>query len=127
MRELLLEIAQAYHIEIEELEVSVDHVHIFCSFAPKFSITQVVTRFKSLSARAIFQEHPQIKRQRGVADFGKMATLPARWETKLRLKSSKDTFTTIAMIKPKTCNLNSLNPNTPILIMPRRLRSGSFT
>ena len=69
MRELLLEIAEAYHIEIEELEVSVDHVHIFCSFAPKFSITQVVTRLKSLSARAIFQEHPQIKRQLWGGEF----------------------------------------------------------
>jgi putative transposase len=69
MRELLLEIAEAYHIEMEELEVSVDHVHIFCSFAPKFSITQVVTRFKSLSARAIFREHPQIKRQLWGGEF----------------------------------------------------------
>ena len=63
MHALLLEIGLAYGIEIEELEVSEDHVHIFCSFPPKLSITQVVTRLKSLSARAIFQEHPQVKRQ----------------------------------------------------------------
>ena len=69
MRELLLEIAQSYEIEIEELEVSVDHVHIFCSFPPKLSITQVVTRLKSLSARAIFAEHPQVKRQLWGGEF----------------------------------------------------------
>ena len=69
MRELLFEIGEAYQIEIEELEVSVDHVHIFCSFAPKWSITQVVTRFKSLSARAIFREHPQVKRQLWGGEF----------------------------------------------------------
>lgn len=69
MRELLLEIAESYQIEIEELEVSVDHVHIFCSFPPKLSITQVVTRFKSLSARAIFREQPQIKRQLWGGEF----------------------------------------------------------
>ena len=63
MKELLEEIAQAYDITIEEMEVSQDHVHIFCSFPPRLSITQVVTRFKSLSARAIFQEHPQVKKQ----------------------------------------------------------------
>ena len=63
MKELLEEIAQAYDITIEEMEVSQDHVHIFCSFAPRLSITQVVTRFKSLSARAIFREHPQVKKQ----------------------------------------------------------------
>ncbi|PQV62408.1 putative transposase [Abditibacterium utsteinense] len=48
MRELLFEIGESYQIEIEELEVSIDHVHIFCSFPPKLSITQVVTRLKSL-------------------------------------------------------------------------------
>lgn len=69
MRELLLEIAESYGIEVEELEVSVDHVHIFCSFPPKFSITQVVTRFKSLSARAIFREQPQAKRQLWGGEF----------------------------------------------------------
>lgn len=69
VRELLLEIGQAYSIEIEELEVSVDHVHIFCSFPPKLSITQVVTRLKSLSARAIFAEHPQVKRQLWGGEF----------------------------------------------------------
>ena len=69
IRELLFEIGDAYQIEIEELEVSIDHVHIFCSFPPKLSITQVVTRFKSLSARAIFREQPQIKRQLWGGEF----------------------------------------------------------
>ena len=32
IRELLFEIGDAYQIEIEELEVSIDDVHIFCSF-----------------------------------------------------------------------------------------------
>ena len=63
LRELLLEIAQAYDISIEELEVSVDHVHVFCSFPPRYSISQVITRLKSLSARALFKEHPQLKKQ----------------------------------------------------------------
>ncbi len=63
MKEVLHEIAQAYDIAIEEMEVSPDHVHRFCSFPPRLSIAQVVTRLKSLSARAIFREHPQVKRQ----------------------------------------------------------------
>ena len=66
---LLFEIGDAYQIEIEELEVSIDHVHIFCSFPPKLSITQEVTRFKSLSARAIFREQPQIRRQLWGGEF----------------------------------------------------------
>jgi putative transposase len=50
-------------ITIEAMEVSPDHVHIFCSFPPRYSIAQVVTRFKSLSARAIFREFPRVKRR----------------------------------------------------------------
>jgi len=72
MRELLLEIAQSYRIEVEELEVSVDHVHVFCSFPPKLSITQVVTclkSLKSLSARTIFREYPQLRRQLWGGEF----------------------------------------------------------
>ncbi len=69
MRELLLDIAQSYRIEIEEMEVSIDHVHLFCSFAPKYSITQVVTLLKSHSARAIFREFPQVKRQLWGGEF----------------------------------------------------------
>jgi putative transposase len=69
VREMLLEIAESYDIVIEEMEVSEDHVHIFCSFPPRLSISQVITRFKSLSARAIFREHPQVKRQLWGGEF----------------------------------------------------------
>ncbi len=69
VQELLQEIAQAYDIIIEEMEVSVDHVHIFCSFPPRLSISQVVTRFKSMSARVIFREHPEVKKQLGGGEF----------------------------------------------------------
>jgi putative transposase len=63
IREMFQEIADRYDITIEEMEVSSDHVHIFCSFPPRYSIAQVVSRFKSLSARAIFREYPQVKRR----------------------------------------------------------------
>ena len=62
-RGLFADIAEQYDITIEEMEVSPDHVHIFCSFPPRYSIAQVVTRFKSLSARAIFREFPRVKRR----------------------------------------------------------------
>lgn len=69
MRELLLEIGESYRIEVEELEVSVDHVHVFCSFPPKLSITQVVTCLKSLSARTIFREYPHLRHQLWGGEF----------------------------------------------------------
>ena len=69
VREMFAEIAEQYEITIDEMAVSADHVHIFCSFPPRYSIAQVVTRFKSLSARAIFREYPQVKRQLWGGEF----------------------------------------------------------
>jgi putative transposase len=56
VQELFADIAEQYDITIEEMEVRPDHVPIFCSFSPRDSIAQVVTRFKSLSARTVFRE-----------------------------------------------------------------------
>lgn len=62
-------ISDQYDITIDEMEVSSDHVHIFCSFPPRYSIAQVITRFKSLSAREIFRTYPQVKRQLWGGEF----------------------------------------------------------
>jgi len=69
IKDVLGEIAQAYDIVIEEMEVSRDPVPVFCSFPARLSISQVITRFKSLSARTIFKEFPQVKRQLWGGEF----------------------------------------------------------
>ena len=63
VQELFADMAEQYDITIEEMEVSPDHGHIFCSFPPRYSIAQGVTRCKSLSARAIFRAFPRLKRR----------------------------------------------------------------
>ena len=63
VEELFREIGEAHEVTIEELEVSVDHVHIFCSFPPRYAISDVVGRLKSLSARAVFKGFPWVKRR----------------------------------------------------------------
>jgi len=69
VEQMFKEIAEVYDITIDEMEVSPDHVHLFCSFPPRYSIAQVITRFKSLSARAVFREFPQVKRQLWGGEF----------------------------------------------------------
>src|SRR5215207_717706 len=69
VEEIFREIGEVYDITIDEMEVSPDHVHLFCSFPPRYSIAQVVTRFKSLSARAVFREFPQVKRKLWGGEF----------------------------------------------------------
>lgn len=60
LAELFMEIGEAYDIDIEEMHVAVDHVHLLCCFPPRLSISQVVTRLKSLSARTLFREFPHL-------------------------------------------------------------------
>ncbi len=69
VKKMFAEIAVQYEIEIDRMEVSEDHVHILCSFPPRYSIAQVISRFKSLSARAVFREFPQVKRHLWGGEF----------------------------------------------------------
>jgi putative transposase len=44
---LCVDIAEPYDLTREEMEVSPEHVHLFCSCPPRYSSAQVVTRCKS--------------------------------------------------------------------------------
>ena len=61
--QLIKEICEGYGIEIEEMEVAIDHVHLLVSFPPKRSIGEVVRIIKSISARELFHEFPRIKKK----------------------------------------------------------------
>lgn len=61
--ELFVQIAEAYDIGIEEMHVAEDHVHLFVWFPPRLSISQVVMYLKSLSARKLFSEYPELRRR----------------------------------------------------------------
>ena len=63
VEQIIREINEEYGFEIEQIEVSRDHVHILLSFPPKHSIGEVVRTIKSISARELFREFAQIKRK----------------------------------------------------------------
>lgn len=63
VEELFREIAQDFGFEIDTMEVTGDHVHIFLDFPPRYSIAKVVGILKSISASEIFEEFPEIKEQ----------------------------------------------------------------
>ena len=55
------EVAYKEHFEIRALKVMEDHVHLFVSIPPKFSVSQTMQYFKGYSARKIFLEFPWLK------------------------------------------------------------------
>ena len=61
--QLIKEIIEEYEIEIQGMEVAIDHVHILVSFPAKLSIGEVVRTIKSISARELFREFPRIKKR----------------------------------------------------------------
>ena len=52
-REVFYRIAEEVDFAIEELELAQDHVHVFLSFPPRYSIAKTVGILKSISASQI--------------------------------------------------------------------------
>lgn len=62
-KQLIEEICEEYKIEVIELEIVEDHVHVMVSFLPSRSIGEVVRIVKSNSARILFREFPGLKKR----------------------------------------------------------------
>ena len=52
-----------YDIDIIELEILVDHIHMVVRGVPKMSPSDVMQVIKSISAREFFRRYPEIKRK----------------------------------------------------------------
>jgi putative transposase len=61
--QMIREICDAYDIEILEMEIMEEHIHLLVSFPPSRSIGEVVRIIKSNSGRGMFREFPSLKRK----------------------------------------------------------------
>jgi len=61
--QMIREICEAYGIEILEMEIEEEHIHLLVSFAPSRSIGEVVRIIKSNSGRGLFREFPGLKKR----------------------------------------------------------------
>ena len=69
MKAIFEEIALNHEIEIDTLEIAEDHVHLFLSFPPRYSISEVVGKLKSISASVIFKRHPEVEEELWGGEF----------------------------------------------------------
>ena len=69
VEEIFEEISKNHEFDIDTLEVSEEHVHIFLSFPPRYSISRVVGMMKSISASVIFKEYPGVKQELWGGEF----------------------------------------------------------
>lgn len=56
-------ICQWKDVEVEELNVQPDHVHLVCSIPPKFSVSEILGMVKGKIAMRIFKSYPDLKRK----------------------------------------------------------------
>ena len=63
LKEVFHEIADRYEFEIDTMEVKEDHVHLFLTATPRYSPSQIVQIMKSISAKVVFREFPQVEEQ----------------------------------------------------------------
>ena len=63
VEEIFREIAEIYEFEIETMAIVEDHVHVFLNAPPKYAPGQIVRILKSRSAKVVFKEFPQVRRE----------------------------------------------------------------
>jgi len=63
LKKIIYKIGYDYNIEIVELEVPVDHVHMIIKSEPKQCPSSVMQIIKSISARSFFKLYPELKKK----------------------------------------------------------------
>ena len=63
LKAMIEKIGYDYNIEIVELEIPVDHIHMVVRSEPKVSPSDIMQIIKSISAREFFRHYPEIKKR----------------------------------------------------------------
>ena len=59
---IYLEIKKRYEVRFLEIGTDRDHVHFLVQSVPKYSVTKLVTLIKSLTAKHIFKQCPEVRK-----------------------------------------------------------------
>jgi len=63
LRSVCIEISERYESNFIEIGYESDHVHFFLQSIPRYSVSEIVAKVKSITARELFNRHPEIKKQ----------------------------------------------------------------
>ena len=69
LKEICIEIAKRYQIHFLEIGTDRNNVHFLVQSVPNYTVTKIVTMIKSITARQIFEKHPEIKRSLWGGEF----------------------------------------------------------
>ena len=69
LKEISTALCERYDFEIEQIGADLDHVHLLCSFHPKYGGGQIVRVFESNTSRELFKAFPWLKRDLWGGEF----------------------------------------------------------
>ena len=69
LKEIMSEVAKRYYLETESIGFDQDHVHLLLSAAPRYSPSKVISIVKSITARQLFANFPEIKKELWGGEF----------------------------------------------------------
>ncbi len=62
IKEVCFKIGERYEIQFIEIGTDDDHVHFLVQSVPTMTVSNIVRTIKSLTAREVFKNHPEVKR-----------------------------------------------------------------
>jgi putative transposase len=63
LKAIIEKAAYDYEMEVSEIEIPDDHIHMMLKAEPKMSPSKIMQIIKSISAREFFRKYPKIKRE----------------------------------------------------------------
>lgn len=63
MKGICMEISDRYEMNFLEIGYDNDHVHFLLQSIPKYSVSEIVMKLKSITAKQLFSAYPEIKNQ----------------------------------------------------------------
>ena len=69
VKDVCMEIEKRYQVKFLEIGIDKDHVHFLVQSVPTYSVTQIVTTIKSITAREVFRLCPEVKTQLWGGEF----------------------------------------------------------
>jgi putative transposase len=69
IKQIAMDIQERYDIVMEQIGCDLDHIHLLCSFHPKYGGGKVVQIFKSITAKEIFKAFPELRRELWGGEF----------------------------------------------------------
>ena len=69
IKKTCLEIAKRYEIRFIEIGTDEDHVHFLIQSIPRYSPTKIIQTVKSITAREVFRQAPEVKKELWGGEF----------------------------------------------------------